>query len=65
VVNTVDEKRQAIQDSHSIRRSALQMRVPQYTTLAGAKAVCVGMGHADDFDVYSVQGLHAQVADAK
>ncbi|MDN0077054.1 carbamoyl-phosphate synthase large subunit [Crenobacter sp. SG2303] len=65
VVNTVDEKRQAIQDSHSIRRSALQMRVPQYTTLAGAKAVCVGMGHADDFDVYSVQGLHAQVVDAK
>jgi carbamoyl-phosphate synthase large subunit len=28
LVNTVDEKRQAIQDSHSIRRSALQARVP-------------------------------------
>ncbi|NDV13361.1 carbamoyl-phosphate synthase large subunit [Crenobacter caeni] len=60
VVNTVDEKRQAIQDSHSIRRSALQARIPQYTTLAGAKALCVGLQQSD-FDVYSVQALHAQV----
>ena len=60
VVNTVDEKRQAIQDSHSIRRSALQARIPQYTTLAGAKALCVGLQQSD-FDVYSVQALHAEV----
>ncbi|WP_225547824.1 carbamoyl-phosphate synthase large subunit [Chromobacterium violaceum] len=62
VINTVDEKRTAIQDSHSIRRSALQARVPQYTTLSAAKAVCVGMKHAESFDVYSVQQLHAQIA---
>jgi carbamoyl-phosphate synthase large subunit len=37
VINTVDEKRQAVQDSYSIRRSALQGRIPQYTTLAGAR----------------------------
>ena len=61
VINTVDEKRQAIQDSHTIRRSALQMRVPQYTTLAGAKAVCAGLSHVDAFDVYSVQQLHADL----
>lgn len=61
LINTVDEKRQAIQDSHSIRRSALQARIPQYTTLAGAKAVCVGMAHAEEFDVYSVQELHSQI----
>jgi carbamoyl-phosphate synthase large subunit len=61
LVNTVDEKRQAIQDSHSIRRSALQARIPQYTTLAGAKAVCVGMAHVEEFDVYSVQELHASI----
>ncbi len=61
VVNTVDEKRQAIQDSHSIRRSALQARIPQYTTLAGARAVCMGMAHKDVFDVYSVQELHASI----
>ncbi|WP_293766472.1 carbamoyl-phosphate synthase large subunit [uncultured Aquitalea sp.] len=61
LVNTVDEKRQAIQDSHSIRRSALQARIPQYTTLAGAKAVCVGMAHVEEFGVYSVQELHASV----
>lgn len=57
VINTVDEKRQAIHDSHSIRRSALQMRLPMYTTLAGAKAVCIGMQHLDELDVYSLQDL--------
>ncbi|MBV8158817.1 MAG: carbamoyl-phosphate synthase large subunit, partial [Dyella sp.] len=62
VINTVDEQRTAIQDSHSIRRSALQARVPQYTTLSAAKAVCVGLKHAESFDVYSVQQLHAQIA---
>ncbi|GGY08068.1 carbamoyl-phosphate synthase large subunit [Paludibacterium paludis] len=61
VVNTVDEKRQAIQDSHSIRRSALQARIPQYTTLAGARAVCMGMAYKDAYDVYSVQELHASI----
>ncbi|AXK38382.1 carbamoyl-phosphate synthase large subunit [Crenobacter cavernae] len=60
LINTVEEKRQAIQDSHTLRRSALQARIPQYTTLAGAKAVAVGLAH-DDFDVYSVQELHAQL----
>ena len=33
----------------------------KYTTLAGAKAVCVGLSHVDDFDVYSVQQLHAEL----
>ena len=61
VINTVDEKRQAIHDSYSIRRSALQARIPQYTTLAGAKAVCVGMKHLEELGVYSVQALHAQL----
>lgn len=61
VINTVDEKRQAIQDSHSIRRSALQARIPQYTTLAGAKAVCMGVTRVDEFGVYSVQELHASI----
>ncbi|WP_215778256.1 carbamoyl-phosphate synthase large subunit [Paludibacterium sp. B53371] len=63
VVNTVTEKRQALQDSRSIRRSALQARIPLHTTLAGAKAVCLGLAHAADFDVYSVQELHALLGD--
>ena len=61
LITTVDEQRQAIQDSHAIRRSALQARIPQYTTLAGAKAVCVGMTHAETFDVCSLQELHCQI----
>mgnify|MGYP000399661869 CR=1 FL=1 len=61
VINTVDEKRQAVQDSYSIRRSALQGRIPQYTTLAGARAVCIGMRHLQDLGVYSVQSLHSQL----
>ena len=61
VVNTVTEKRQALHDSHSIRRSALQARIPLHTTLAGAKAVCLGLAHARDFEVYSLQELHAQM----
>jgi carbamoyl-phosphate synthase large subunit len=60
LINTVEEKRQAIQDSRTLRRAALQARIPQYTTLAGAQAVAVGVAH-DDFDVYSVQELHAQL----
>jgi carbamoyl-phosphate synthase large subunit len=60
LINTVEEKRQAIQDSRTLRRAALQARIPQYTTLAGAQAVAVGVAH-DDFGVYSVQELHAQL----
>ncbi|MGL6071726.1 carbamoyl-phosphate synthase large subunit, partial [Craterilacuibacter sp.] len=60
VINTVDEKRQAIQDSHSIRRSALQARIPQSTTLAGAQALCVGL-QLDEFGIYSLQELHARI----
>lgn len=61
VVNTVDEKRHALLDSHSIRRSALQARIPQYTTLAGARAVCMGIGYQQTFDVYSIQSIHASL----
>jgi carbamoyl-phosphate synthase large subunit len=59
VVNTVNEKPRALVDSHSIRRLALQARIPLHTTLAGAKAVCQGLAQAQNFDVYSIQSLHA------
>jgi hypothetical protein len=36
VVNTVQEKRSAIQDSYQIRREALTDEIPTYTTLAGS-----------------------------
>ena len=58
IVNTVEEKRQAIRDSYSIRRAALQNRVPLYTTLAGARAACTGMEESRDLKAYAVQDLH-------
>ena len=59
VVNTVEEKRTAIQDSYAIRRAALTDQVPTYTTLAGARAAATGMGHMRDLVPYSIQALHA------
>ena len=40
IVNTVEEDRRSIQDSWSIRNSALQNRITYYTTIAGARAAC-------------------------
>jgi carbamoyl-phosphate synthase large subunit len=61
IVNTVDEKRSTIQDSYSIRRSALQGRVTYFTTVAGARAACTGMQHMQELKAYSVQALHARL----
>ncbi len=62
VINTVEEKRNAISDSRSIRTTALAARVTQYTTLAGAWAAVEGMRlmheRGDDISVYDLQGLH-------
>ncbi len=59
IINTVDERRASIQDSYSIRRSALQGRVTYFTTMAGARAACTGMRDMQELRVYSVQKLHA------
>ena len=45
IINTVDSKPSVMRDSYSIRHAALQGRVTYYTTLAGARAACVGMQH--------------------
>ena len=58
VINTVEEKRNAITDSRAIRTSALAARVTTYTTIAGAEAAVEGMGHLDQLHVYDLQGLH-------
>ena len=62
VINTVEEKRSAIQDSYYIRHAAQQARLTIYTTLAGARAASIGMQHMAELAVYDVQGLHQQVA---
>ena len=61
IINTTDERRSSIQDSYSLRRSALQGRVPYYTTVAGARAACTGMQQMQELRAYSVQELHGRV----
>ena len=60
IVNVVDDKR-AVRDSVEIRRAALAQRVTYYTTLAGAKAACIGMQAVGALQVYDLQGLHKQL----
>ncbi|AMC35493.1 carbamoyl-phosphate synthase large subunit [Janthinobacterium sp. B9-8] len=61
IVNTVDERRQAIQDSYSIRHEAMKARLPVFTTIAGAKAACIGMRDLGEMRVYDLQGLHRTI----
>jgi carbamoyl-phosphate synthase large subunit len=62
VINTVEERRNAIADSRAIRTSALQARVTTFTTIAGAGAAVEGMKYIDNLGVCSLQELHAQLA---
>ncbi|RTQ36426.1 carbamoyl-phosphate synthase large subunit [Variovorax gossypii] len=64
VINTVEERRNAITDSRQIRTSALQARVTTFTTIFGAEAAVEGMGFMDELGVISVQEMHAQLATA-
>ena len=62
VVNTVEERRNAIADSRQIRTSALLARVTTFTTIAGAEAAVEGMKYADTLGVISVQEMHAMLS---
>jgi carbamoyl-phosphate synthase large subunit len=61
IVNTVDSKPSVMRDSYSIRHAALQGRVTYYTTLAGARAACLGMQHLTELQIYDVQSLHRRL----
>ena len=61
IVNTVDSRPSVMRDSYSIRHAALQGRVTYYTTLAGARAACLGMQHLAELHVYDVQSLHRRL----
>lgn len=61
VINTVEERRNAIADSRHIRTSSLQARVTTFTTIAGAEAAVQGMHAMDHLDVLSVQEMHGQL----
>jgi carbamoyl-phosphate synthase large subunit len=60
IVNTTEGK-QAIADSYSIRREALQHKVTYTTTLAGAAASCRAMKRRDRSDVNRLQDLHQEL----
>jgi carbamoyl-phosphate synthase large subunit len=61
IVNTT-EGRQAIADSFSIRREALQQRLTYSTTIAGAKALLHSLDYRDSGPVWSLQELHKELA---
>ncbi|MDZ4160752.1 MAG: carbamoyl-phosphate synthase large subunit [Burkholderiales bacterium] len=62
VINTVEERRNAIVDSRYIRTSALLARVTTFTTISGAEAAVEGLRAMDNLGVISVQEMHAQLA---
>ena len=61
IINTT-EGRQAISDSFSIRREALQQRVTYSTTVAGARALVQSLDYRDAGPVWSLQELHARLS---
>jgi len=63
IVNTTEGK-QAISDSFSIRREALQHRVTYSTTVAGAKALLHSLEFRGSGPVWALQELHAQLDSA-
>jgi len=60
IVNTTEGK-QAIADSFSIRREALQHRVTYSTTVAGARALVHSLDFHDTGEVHSLQELHKEL----
>jgi len=60
IVNTTEGK-QAVRESNSIRREAVQRRVTYYTTLAAALATCDAMDKIDEVSVNRLQDLHKGV----
>lgn len=61
VINTVEERRNAIVDSRTIRTHALAANLAYYTTIAGALAAVEGLQYLSDGEgliVYSLQDMH-------
>jgi carbamoyl-phosphate synthase large subunit len=58
IINTVEEDQRSVKDSWAIRNMALQNKIAYYTTIAGARAACVGMKHLQELRPYDIQSLH-------
>ncbi|MBB1471943.1 carbamoyl-phosphate synthase large subunit [Luteimonas sp. MC1782] len=63
IVNTT-EGRQAISDSFSIRREALQQRVTYSTTIAGARALLHSLEYRGTGPVWALHELHEELKQA-
>ena len=61
ILNTTEDK-QAIADSYSIRRTALQHKVFYTTTMAGAMATILALKHSDISQVNCLQDLHKELS---
>ena len=57
IINTTEGK-QAIIDSASIRRSALQHKVSYTTTISGAEAAVLALQQPDELNVNTLRELH-------
>jgi carbamoyl-phosphate synthase large subunit len=67
VINTVEERRNAIADSRAIRTHALAGRVTFYTAIAGAWAAVEGLQYLRQgrgLQVYALQDLHSRTRGA-
>ena len=60
IVNTTEGK-QAIRESHSIRREAVMRKVVYYTTVAAGRATCDALEHLNNMDVNRLQDLHQEL----
>ena len=59
IVNTTEGK-QAIADSFTIRRTALQQKVFYTTTISGGEACVAAIRHGEDYSVTSLQEWHTR-----
>jgi carbamoyl-phosphate synthase large subunit len=59
IINTTEGK-QAIKDSYTIRREALNRKVTYTTTVAGARAICLALKQQHPWEVHSLQELHRE-----
>ncbi|MDH5778553.1 MAG: hypothetical protein OEZ33_10095, partial [Gammaproteobacteria bacterium] len=61
IVNTT-EGAQAIADSYTIRRNALQHKVAYTTTLAGGEAIVIALKENNLSEVNRLQDLHQEIS---
>ncbi len=61
IINTTEGK-QAIRDSFTIRREAMNHKVTLTTTMSGARATCMALDYLENNAVNKLQDLHIEVS---